>query len=54
MKALWRLYLNEIIGLTIMALMTMALVAGQAQATADPSVHEVPNPLVEIRLTISD
>jgi hypothetical protein len=54
MKALWRRYLNEIIGLTIMALMTIALVAGQAQATGDPSVHEVPNPLLEIRLIISD
>ena len=32
MKALYVRYLNEIVGLTIMALMTLALVAGQADA----------------------
>ena len=52
MKALWKRYLNEIIGLTIMALMTMALVAGQAEATPDPSVHEASHSILEIRLTI--
>ena len=36
MKALAGRYLNEIVGLTIMALMTIALIAAQADAT----VHE--------------
>ena len=54
MRALWKRYLNEIIGLTIMALMTIALVAGQAQATVDAAAHEPVGPLLEIRLTIPD
>ncbi len=39
MKALIVRYLNEIIGLTVLALMTMALVAGQAEATAHDAVR---------------
>lgn len=54
MKALWRRYLNEIVGLTVMALMTIALVAGQAQARGDSSIGDVAHPIVEVRLTISD
>jgi hypothetical protein len=54
MKALWKQYLNEIIGLTIMALMTVALVAGQAQATPDPTIQDASHAILEIRLTISD
>jgi len=33
MKALTIRYLNEIVGLTVMALMTVALIAGEADAT---------------------
>jgi hypothetical protein len=54
MKALWKRYLNEIIGLTIMGLMTIALVAGQAQATPDPSEHQASRAILEITLTISE
>ena len=54
MKALWTRYLNEIVGLTVMALMTIALVAEQARATPDPSVHDASQTILEIRLTISD
>ena len=39
MKTLIVRYLNEIVGLTVMALMTMALVAGQAEATAHDAVR---------------
>jgi len=55
MKGIWGRYLNEIVGLTIMALMTIALIAGQAQATGkyDSAAQEV-REIVEIRLTISD
>jgi len=55
MKGLWGRYLNEIVGLTIMALMTIALIAGQAQAigTNDSVAKEVRD-IVEIRLTISN
>ena len=39
MKALATRYLNEIVGLTVMALMTVALVAGQADATVHQSAR---------------
>ena len=54
MKAIWRRYLNEIVGLTVMALMTVALIAGQSQATESKSAKEEIYPVLEIRLTISD
>ena len=54
MKAVWTRYLNEIVGLTVMALMTIALIAGQAQTTAGNSAEEKVRPILEIRLTISD
>ena len=53
MKAVWKRYLNEIVGLTVMALMTIALIAGQTQATAGESVHAPSGPILEIHLTIS-
>ena len=39
MKALATQYLNEIVGLAVMALMTVALIAGQADATVHQSVR---------------
>ena len=54
MKTLWTRYLNEIVGLTVMALMVMALIAGQAQGTAAKGVQDEPLPILEIRVTISD
>ncbi len=39
MRPLIMRYLNEIVGLTVMALMTVALVAGQAEATGQDAVH---------------
>jgi len=39
MKALIVRYLNEIVGLTVMALMVVALVAGQAGAMGKDAVH---------------
>jgi len=55
MKGLWGRYLNEIVGLTIMALMTIALIAGQAKATGNyDSAAKEAREIVEIRLTISN
>jgi hypothetical protein len=54
MKAAWTRYLNEIVGLTVMALMTIALIAGQTQATGSKFAQEEARPILEIRLTISD
>ena len=39
MKAIATRYLNEIMGLTVMALMAVALVAGEADATVHQSVR---------------
>ena len=36
-------YLNEIVGLTVMALMAVALVAGQAEATGQDAVQSEPD-----------
>ena len=55
MKSLWGRYLNEIVGLTIMALMAIALIAGQAQATGDYDTAAAEGrDIIEIRLTISN
>jgi hypothetical protein len=54
MKALWRRYLNEIVGLTVMALMTVALIAGQAKATGYEDVSAGTQPAIEIRLTLAN
>jgi len=53
MKALLVRYLNEVVGLTIMALMTLALVAGQADADIQKAVAEQDRDVIEIRLSIS-
>ncbi len=56
MKALLARYLNEIVGLTIMALMTVALIAGQAgamtQKSAVDQMHD--RAIIEIRLSFKD
>jgi len=54
MKALFDKYLNEIVGLTIMALMTLALVAGQADAEIQKAAVDEVRDIIEIRLTITD
>ena len=54
MKASIDRYLNEIVGLTIMALMTVALIAGQANAGMQEAAHHESSGLIEIRLTIRD
>ena len=54
MKALYVRYLNEIVGLTIMALMTLALVAGQTDARSQGVSAEEVRDIIEIRLTIAD
>jgi len=54
MKAIWSRYLNEIVGLAVMALMAIALIAGQAQATAGDSTRHNVQPILEIHLTHSD
>lgn len=54
MKALFVRYLNEIVGLTIMALMTLALVAGQADAEVHEAAVDELRDVIEIRLTIAD
>ncbi len=54
MKALLVRYINEIVGLTIMVLMTVALVAGQADAKLQEAVADEARGVIEIRLTIED
>ena len=54
MKALFVRYLNEIVGLTIMALMTIALIAGQADAEVRKAAAEQEREILEIRLTIAE
>jgi len=54
MKAFLLRYLNEIVGLTVMALMTLALVAGQADAGIQKAVAEEARQVIEIRLTVAD
>ena len=54
MKAFFTRYLNEIVGLTVMGLMTLALVAGQADAEVHQAAVEELRHVVEIRLTIAD
>ena len=47
-------YLNEIIGLTVMALMAMALVAGQAEATGQEVIHSEPDITAEATIVTFD
>ncbi len=54
MKALFEKYLNEIVGLTMMILMTVALIAGQADAQIREGVGSEAPGVIEIRLTIKD
>ncbi len=54
MRAFFAKYLNEIIGLTVMGLMTLALIAGQAEAELQQAAVEELRQVIEIRLTISD
>jgi hypothetical protein len=60
MRAIVTRYLNEIVGLTIMALMTIALVAAQSGALADQSTNpadqaaDSARAAVEIKLTLAD
>jgi hypothetical protein len=54
MKTLIVRYLNEIVGLTVMALMVIALVAAQAEATAAVAVGGEARDIVEIRFVIGD
>jgi hypothetical protein len=54
MKALFVRYLNEIVGLTVMALMASALVAGQADADVQKAAAEQHRQVIEIRLSIAD
>ena len=51
MKHLIRRYLNEIIGLTMMALMTIALVAGQADATTQEAAAKSAGDVIEIHVS---
>ena len=54
MKALFVRYLNEIVGLTVMALMAVALIAGQADAEVRKAAAEQAREIVEIRLTVAE
>ena len=54
MKAFFVRYLNEIVGLTVMALMALALIAGQADANAQQAAVEGLREVIEIHLTIVD
>ena len=54
MKAFFVRYLNEIVGLTVMALMTLALVAGQADAQIQKAAVDEVRDIIEIRLSITD
>ena len=54
MKAFFIRYRNEFVGLSVMALMTLALVAGQADAEIQRAAVEEVRQVVEIRLTVAD
>jgi hypothetical protein len=54
MKTLFVRYLNEVVGLTIMALMTLALIAGQADADVHKAAVDEVRHIIEIRLSITD
>ena len=51
MKYLIRRYLNEIIGLTMMALMTIALVAGQGEVTTQEAAAKSAGDVIEIHVS---
>ena len=54
MKALWRRYLNEIVGLTMMALLTIALIDGEAHAVGGKHAGAESHKVIEIRFTVGD
>lgn len=54
MKAFLVRYFNEIVGLSVMALMTLALVAGQADAEFQQLAVDEARQVIEIRLTVAD
>ena len=54
MKAALARYLNEIVGLAVMALMVVALVAGQAQATTKDDAASPARAVVEVSLGSTD
>lgn len=47
-------YLNEIVGLTMMALMIIALVAGQAEATGQNVKVDSQSEIIEIHVSFKD
>ena len=51
MKYLMGRYLNEIVGLTMMALMITALVAGQTDATAQSVAADSARDFIEIHVS---
>ena len=54
MKALLERYINEIVGLTIMALMVLALVGGQADVDIRKGAAQDLAAIVKIDLSVSD
>lgn len=54
MKALFVRYLNEIVGLTVMALMALALIAQQAGADMQRAAVDDMRHVVEIRVDAAD
>jgi hypothetical protein len=54
MKALIARYLNEVVSLTVMALMVVALIAGQAGAMGRDAIHRNPefNAVATIRTVL--
>jgi len=54
MKTLFVRYLNEIVGLTVMALMALALISAQADAEMQRAAVEEVKQVIEIRLTVAD
>ena len=54
MRAIFVRYLNELVGLAVMVLMTVALVAGQADADEQQAAVDKLQQVIEIRLSVSD
>ena len=54
MKAFFVRYLNEIVGQSVMALMTLALIAGEADAELQRAAVDEARHVIEIRLTVAD
>ncbi|MDH3337968.1 MAG: hypothetical protein OER22_14575 [Gammaproteobacteria bacterium] len=54
MKTFFDQYLNEIVGLTVMALMAVALIAGQANAGLQGAAIDDVREVIEIRLIVPE